>query len=231
MRGKRLRRSPVAAVETVEDETKLAPARRTSRRVKASSIVTLHPRAAAPGAQRRAPAPREAPDRRLPPEFWRTHPEAWPVYEPGPRNPLPRGDAAMAAGDARPDFSAPEPEKLTKAVLDGRLSGGDARAYSAAPRGALFAEVFGAGLSHDARLTLMQALWLDGAADSDASEGPATAPVLAHAAAAALNALYFGVNEFGYGKDDIVHMTRTRMLAGQSRKLLADLMALNGCAG
>jgi len=230
MRGKRLRRSPVAALAAAEDETKLASARRTPRRVKVGAVVALHPRAAVSSATRRGPTGQDATVRRLPPEFWRTHPEAWPIYRPGPRNPLALRDGAGAAGSERPDFSVPDPEKLTKAVLDGRLSGGDARAYAETPRGALLAEVFGAGVSHDARLTLMQALWLAGAAGGD-SHGGSAAAVLAHAVAAVLNALYFGIDEFGYSKDDIVQMTRTKLLAGQDRKLLADLMALNGCAG
>jgi hypothetical protein len=217
MRGKRLGRTPVAVAE---DETKLASARRTPRRAKTGAVVTLLPRAEPSGAARRGPTGQDATVRHLPPEFWRAHPEAWPIYKPGPRNPLtPRGE--------RPDFSVPESEKLTKAVLEGRLSGNDARAYGDAPRGALLTEVFGAGVSPDARLTLMQALWLDSAAEGEVHDGPAA--ILAQAVAAVLNALYFGGDEFGYSKDDIVQMTRTRLLAGQGRKLLADLMALNGC--
>lgn len=215
-----MRRSPAPAVAAIDGGARPAQARRAARRAKTGTLVTLHP-----GAGKSPQAGQQAPLRRLPPEHWRLHPEAWPIYKAGPRNPL----ASSVQGE-RPDFSVPEPEKLTKAVLEGRLSGDAARAYAEAPRGALLAEVFGAGVGHDARLTLMQALWMAEAMPDKARGGPDAGRILAHAVAAVLNALYFGVNEFGYSKDDIVHMTRAKLMAGQGRKLLADLMTLNGCA-
>lgn len=93
--------------------------------------------------------------------------------------------------------------------------------YPGPPFGRPFASIFGADLTTDPELTLMQALWLD---DTASSGGPA--PVLAHCVAAYLNASYFGKSRYGMSPQEVVELVNN-MIVGEWEELKDLLQAMN----
>ena len=156
--------------------------------------------------------------RGLTPGYWKTHPNQWPRYVPGPCNPLSNQHGHGTCND----YSVPSMDDLADAVVAGALTQAAVDAYLLAPHGTLFSAVFGSGLTNDPSVTLMQALWLD-----DTPMGGGSAPVLAHSVAALHNSVHFGATQFGYAEAEIVHMVAPMISSGDAAQLLADLELLN----
>ncbi len=94
------------------------------------------------------------------------------------------------------------------------------------PFGTPFSEVFGSGLTQDPTTTMMQALWLDDAPPLPPTGSGGSSPVLAHSAAAYLNAHEFGREVYGYSPQEIVDLVASRILT-EPFLLKDDLEMLN----
>ena len=149
--------------------------------------------------------------RGLTPGYWKTHPESWPAYTPGPCNPI------TYTGGECSDYSQPTSMELLDAIDDGILTELEVDTYNATPKGTLFSSVLGSGLAADPSLTLMQALWKE-----DPSRPRA---LVAHIVAAVMNAIEFGPEQFGYTVAGVVALVDAGI--GSPSALTDELAMLN----
>jgi len=74
------------------------------------------------------------------------------------------------------------------------------------PFGTRFVEVFGTGIAQDSKLTVMQALWLDEESPYPPSGNAGPSPLIAHCAAAYMNACEYGEDSFGLSPRGVVDL-------------------------
>jgi hypothetical protein len=173
----------------------------------------------------------------LTPGFWKTHAEEcsqWIV--PGTCNPI-------TQARARDDYSVPGEQELADYIAklreekhpqDWKIAEAEAYLEQLAnyPEptsffGTPFAEIFGPGCTTNPDLTMMQALWHDDGHPWPPTDLGGPSPVLAHSAAAWLNANKFSSEEaYGYSPEKIVELVQT-MIRSDALVLKAMLEELN----
>lgn len=157
------------------------------------------------------------------PGYWKTHVDKCSQYiTAGPCNPI--DSAGFGSCD---DYSVP-----TKAELEQYLTNLKNKPFQnrtkikqveeylemlswypqCPPFGTPFADIFGSGLTQDANTTMMQALWLDDTPPLPPAGSGGPSPVLAHSAAAYLNACEFGKDRYGLTPQELVELVVSMIL-------------------
>ena len=157
----------------------------------------------------------------LTPGYWKTHDSQCESYfTVGPCNPI---TEIMNNGGTCHDYSVPTVQECWdfRATLTQRSEKRKMRQYirlleeewpNSPPFGTPFASVFGSGLTTDPNGTMMQCLWLDDSPPAAEGGMPPPSPVLAHCAAAWLNAHHFGIDSFGMSPEGVVQFVQENML-------------------
>ncbi len=158
------------------------------------------------------------------PGYWKTHEQVCEKYIiPGPCNPI------NEDGGQCDDYSIPTEADLQAYIAQlmqdynknkQKILKAQAYLYNlqtypqldSPPFGTPFSYIFGSGYTTDPTTTMMQALWLD-----DEPPGPpiglgGPSPVLAHSAAAWLNANEFGLESYGMSPQQVIDMVQNMIL-------------------
>lgn len=170
------------------------------------------------------------------PGYWKTHVDKCSNYiTPGPCNPI---DAGWGSCD---DYSIPTKSELEAYLANlkknptlNRTKIRQCENYlkslkyfpQCPPFGTPFAAIFGSGLTQDPNTTMMQALWLDDTPPLPPAGSGGPSPVLAHSAAAYLNACEFGKDRYGLSPQGVVELVVSMILTDPLR-LKEILEALN----
>lgn len=159
------------------------------------------------------------------PGFWKTHEQMCEKYiMVGPCNPIGEDNGQCD------DYSVPTEEAL-QAYIDQLKSSGQmkyknkiekAEAYlsnlqtypglDSPPFGTPFSAIFGSGYTTEPKTTIMQALWLDDSPPGPPVGAGGPSPVLAHSAAAWLNAKEFGIEAYGLSPQQVIDMVQSMIL-------------------
>lgn len=158
------------------------------------------------------------------PGYWKTHEQQCSRYIIiGPCNPINdnRGQCDDYSVPSRFELEQylaelqKKPEKNRKKIEDVEAYLAMLDAYpglDSPPFGTSFAEVFGPGLTEEPATTMMHALWLDDTPPLPPEGAGGPSPVLAHSAAAWLNANEFGPEAYGLSPERVIELVNEMIL-------------------